>query len=297
MVRVVVMSVNAVRIDLPRRIVPRGTRSTWNQASGPLPTVSRGTELGRVITVANQKGGVGKTTTAVNLAAGLALAERRTLLVDLDPQGNATTGVGLRGADQGPTMYSVMAKEASAEDALRPTEIPTLCVIRSSIDLVGVEIELVNQPNREGRLREVLEAVRVQFDHVVVDCPPSLGLLTLNGLTAADSVLVPVQCEYYAMEGLAHLLRTIDLVKRRLNPGLRIEGVLLTMYDGRTTLATQVRAEIHRHLGDRICRTVIPRNVRLTEAPSYGKPIPLYDVKSPGSLAYLELTKEVMGNG
>ena len=247
--------------------------------------------------MANQKGGVGKTTTAVNLAAGVALAERTTLLVDLDPQGNASTGVGVAAQDHERNSYGVILGEIPARQAITESRLETLRVIPSSIDLVGAEIELVNQPEREARLRRAIQDVLDDFEFVIIDCPPSLGLLTLNALTAARSVLIPVQCEYYAMEGLAHLLRTIELIRQRLNPALSLEGVLLTMYDGRTSLAAQVRAEIERHLRGQIFRTVIPRNVRLTEAPSHGKPVFLYDVKSAGALAYLELTREVMGNG
>lgn len=251
----------------------------------------------RIVAVANQKGGVGKTTTAVNLSCGLALAESRVLLVDLDPQGNATTGLGVVAPDQVRTSYGVILREVSARGAVLGTEIPELRVIPASMDLVGAEIELVNQPRREARLGEVLHEIIDEFDFIVIDCPPSLGLLTVNALAAADSVLVPVQCEYYAMEGLAHLLRTIDLVRERLNPRLRLEGVLLTMFDGRTSLAIQVRGEIERYLQGQMFGTVIPRNVRLTEAPSHGKPIFLYDLRSPGAVAYLELTREVMSNG
>jgi chromosome partitioning protein len=251
----------------------------------------------RVIAVANQKGGVGKTTTAVNVAAALALAERRTLLVDLDPQGNASTGLGVKAEDTVRSSYGVMLREVGAREAMLGTALPELTVIPSTIDLVGAEIELVGQPEREARLRQVLQYVLDGFEFVVVDCPPSLGLLTLNALAAAGSVLIPVQCEYYAMEGLAHLLRTIELIRQRLNPELRLEGILLTMYDGRTTLAAQVRAEIERHLSGQIFRTVIPRSIRLTEAPSHGKPVFLYDVRSPGATAYLDLTREVMAHG
>jgi len=251
----------------------------------------------RVIAVANQKGGVGKTTTAVNLAAGIALTDRRTLLVDLDPQGNATTGLGIAAASAAANAYTVVLGESTVSDAALETSIPSLTAISGGMDLVGAEIELVGQPSREAKLKEALRGSRDEFSYIVIDCPPSLGLLTLNALTAAGSVLIPVQCEYYAMEGLAQLLRTIDLVKQQLNPDLQVEGLLLTMFDGRTSMATQVRAEIERHFGRQIFKTVIPRNVRLTEAPSHGKPIFLYDMRSPGSVAYLELTAEVLANG
>ena len=239
---------------------------------------------------------MGKTTTAVNLSAGLALAERRTLLVDLDPQGNATTGLGIDKNSLKRTIYHVLLEGVTIEEARLRTDIGFLDLVPADIDLVGAEIELVSTDDRERRFQQALAPVRGVYDFIVIDCPPSLGLLTLNALTAADRALVPLQCEYYSMEGLAHILRTIGLVKDKLNPKLEIEGVVLTMFDGRTSLAAQVKAEVQGHLGSQVMQTIIPRNIRITEAPSHGKPIMLYDLRSPGSAAYLELTKEVLAH-
>ncbi|MGH7333327.1 MAG: ParA family protein [Candidatus Rokuibacteriota bacterium] len=251
----------------------------------------------RVLAVVNQKGGVGKTTTAVNLAAALAVAERPTLLVDFDPQTNATAGVWIdRATLTGPTIYEVFLEGADAKGACRPTTLPYLSLLPGSADLVGADLELVEVVGRESRLRQALTGLEGEFAFVLVDCPPSLGLLTVNALVAADSAVVPLQCEYYALEGLAHLMRTLDLVRDRANPRLGVEGIVFTMFDGRTSLALQVRSEVERYFRDHLFRTVIPRNVRLTEAPSHSRSIVQYDLRSPGAVAYLELAKEVLAH-
>ena len=252
--------------------------------------------LGRIIAIANQKGGVGKTTTAVNLAAALAMAEKQTLLIDLDPQANTTRGMGVTRDDEGPGTYEWLSEDGDADGLVRATELSLLSLVPSGRDLAGIEVELVGREGREYILRRRLEALGRQDQFVIIDCPPSLGLLTLNALAAADSVLIPVQTEYLALEGIAEMMGTLDRVRQAVNPSLAIEGVLLTMYDDRTNLAHQVVEEVRRVFGDGVFKTVIPRNVRLSEAPSFGQPIMLYDVRSKGSEAYLALAVEVLGN-
>jgi chromosome partitioning protein len=250
--------------------------------------------VSRILTVANQKGGVGKTTTAVNLAASLAAAERRTLLVDVDPQGNAGSALGIRRDESAQSIYEVLVDGRPIREAIRQTELKFLDLVPASRHLVGAELELAVLEHRERRLKDAVDTLAGEYEFVVVDCPPSLGLLTLNGLVAAQGVLIPLQCEYYALEGLADVLATIELVKASANPGLAVEGIVLTMFSP-NNLAHQVADEIRRTFGDQVFKTVIPRNVRLSEAPSHGKPILLYDVSSKGCQSYLELAREVAG--
>ena len=248
----------------------------------------------RILAIANQKGGVGKTTTAVNLATALAASGRRVLLVDFDPQGNASTGLGLPRQDRKVTSYDVLAGEATLVEAAKPTEVPNLFVVPASVELSGAEIELVEEEGREHVLERRLVGNLGRWEWILIDCPPSLGLLTLNALVASDAVLVPLQCEFYALEGLSHLMRTIERVKRSLNPRLEIQGVLLTMFDKRNNLSDSVAADVREHFGDKVFETVIPRNVRVSEAPSHGKPVLLYDLRCPGAQAYVHLASEVL---
>ncbi len=251
--------------------------------------------MARTIAIANQKGGVGKTTTAINLGASLAIAEQRTLVIDIDPQGNASSGLGLAGRDGLPSIYDVLVDGEPISSCIQPSlHVDGLDLVPANRDVVGVEIELVQVPDRERILKHALQAVEDRYDYILVDCPPSLGLLTLNTLTAADAVLIPIQCEFYALEGLSQLLNTVHLVQRNLNPGLEIEGVLLTMYDRRLNLSRQVADEAREYFGSRVFEAKIPRNVRLAEAPSFGQPIAMYDVASAGAQAYLALAEELM---
>ena len=263
--------------------------------AGRQPQAASGNPLPRVLAVANQKGGVGKTTTSVNLGAALAELGFRVLVIDLDPQGNATTGLGIDARNFELSMYDVLMRDSSLEDCVEPTSMKNLFVAPATIALAGAEIELVPAFSRELKLKRAIESVIDDFDFVLIDCPPSLGLITVNALAAADEVLVPIQCEYYALEGLSQLMRNVHLVASNLNPRLDISTIVLTMYDARTKLADQVATEVREHFGNKVCRIVIPRTVRLSEAPSFGQPITAFDPASRGAIAYRELAKEVSG--
>jgi len=253
--------------------------------------------LGRIIAIANQKGGVGKTTTAINLSACLAQAGKKVLTVDSDPQGNTTSGLGVDKDRLDKTFYDLMLGECYIEEVMQRTVVPNLKILPSNMNLAGAEIELINYERREYLLKRILDNIKYLYDFVIIDCPPSLNMLTINALTAADSILVPIQCEYFALEGLSQLLHTIKLVQNRLNPSLKIEGVVFTMYDSRTNLSMQVVEEVKKYLSDNVYKSIIPRNVRLSEAPSHGKPITLYDHRSKGAYAYMQLAEEVMERG
>ena len=253
--------------------------------------------MGKIIAIANQKGGVGKTTTSVNLGAGLAQVGKKVLLVDIDAQGNATTGVGIEKSELDQCIYNVLVEDADVQGVIQKTATENLDVLPATIQLAGAEIELVPTISREVRLQRALQPVRDEYDYIIIDCPPSLGLLTINALTAADSVIIPVQCEYYALEGLSQLLNTVRLVQKHLNKNLAIQGVLLTMLDARTNLGIQVIDEVKKYLRDKVYRSIIPRNVRLSEAPSHGKPIMQYDAKSRGAEVYIDLAEEVIAGG
>jgi chromosome partitioning protein len=275
-----------VEAEEPGEPQESGERAQPSPFARPLP---------RVVAIANQKGGVGKTTTAVNVGAALAELGYRVLVVDLDPQGNATTGLGVNPRNLDSSVYDVLMHDTPVEDSIEPTSVKNLFVVPATINLAGAEIELVPAFSRELKLRRALEHVVDDFDFVFIDCPPSLGLLTVNGLAAATEVVVPIQCEYYALEGLGQLLRNVSLVQGHLNPRLELTAIILTMYDARTKLAAQVASEVREHFGDKVCRNLVPRTVRLSEAPSFGQPILVFDPTSRGAIAYRELAKEVSG--
>ncbi|MGE5767148.1 MAG: ParA family protein [Bacteroidota bacterium] len=257
-------------------------------ATTPAPATTR------ILAVANQKGGVGKTTTTVNLATALAACGKRVLIIDMDPQGNASTGLGVAPDKRSHSTYQVLLDGLPLAEAATKTLVPGMDIVPSGVDLSGAELELIDVPRREFRLREAAQAARGTYDFILIDCPPALGLLTLNALVAADAVLVPLQAEFYALEGLSHLMRTIDRVRRGLNQGLSLQGVVLTMFDGRNNLCEMVAADVRRHLGDRVYKTMIPRNVRVSEAPSHGKPVLLYDLRCAGAQAYVRLARELL---
>jgi chromosome partitioning protein len=248
----------------------------------------------RIISIANQKGGVGKTTTAINLATAMAAVNKRVLILDLDPQGNASTGLGVQKASRVVNSYHVLIGEAQLSQAVVKTSIPNLHIVPAGVDLAGADIELINVERREFRLKDSLNSSAIEYDYVLIDCPPALNLLTLNAFVASQAVMVPLQCEFFALEGISHLLKTIERVKRAFNPALEIQGIVLTMFDKRNNLSDMVAADVRGHFGDKVYNTVIPRNVRVSEAPSFGKPVLLYDVKCPGSSAYIHLASEVL---
>lgn len=251
----------------------------------------------KIISIANQKGGVGKTTTAINLSASLAVAERRTLLIDADSQGNTSSGMGISHDLTGEkNLYHCLIENLPLQEAIRKTQIPNLDIVPANQDLVGVELEFVSLDEREKRLKNLLKNLHAEYDYIIIDCPPSLGFLTVNALVAADCLVVPMQCEYFAMEGLGHLLNTMELIKQRLNPTLYLGGILLTMYDSRNLLSRRVSEDVRGHFGHLVFKTLIPRNVRLSESPSHGLPIVLYDVKSRGAVSYMELAEEIMNS-
>ncbi|AMQ04495.1 MULTISPECIES: ParA family protein [Sporosarcina] len=253
--------------------------------------------MGRIIAIANQKGGVGKTTTSVNLSACLAHIGKKVLLIDTDPQGNATSGVGVNKGEVQQCIYDILIDDVNIKDVIRSTKVENLDIVPATISLAGAEIELVSTISREVRMKHAIQEAKDLYDYIIIDCPPSLGLLTINALTAADSIIIPVQCEYYALEGLSQLLSTIRLVQKHLNEDLMIDGVLLTMFDARTNLGIQVIDEVKKYFQDKVYKTIIPRNVRLSEAPSHGEPIIIYDSRSRGAEVYLDLAKEVVRNG
>jgi chromosome partitioning protein len=263
-------------------------------AAEPIANAANSSRKARVLAMANQKGGVGKTTTAINLATALAACGKQVLLVDLDPQGNASTGMGIERARREITSYDLLSGAATVAEATLPTAVPGMSIVPASVDLSGAEIELVEERQREYLLRRALEPALGSYDYILIDCPPSLGLLTLNALVAADAVLVPLQCEFLALEGLSHLMMTLDRVRQSLNPRLEIQGVVLTMFDKRNSLSDLVAADVRGHLGPKVYDTVIPRNVRISEAPSHGKPVLLYDLRCPGSQAYIHLASELL---
>jgi chromosome partitioning protein len=253
--------------------------------------------MARIICIANQKGGVGKTTTAVNLSASIAAAEKKVLLIDIDPQGNSTSGMGFNKEGANGTIYHVLLRGSGLKEIIQKTDLAFLDVVISNTDLIGAEVELIQEKDRERKLDRLIKEVASDYDYIFIDCPPSLGLLTINSLTAAHSVIIPLQCEYYALEGLGQLLKTIRLIKQSLNPKLEIEGILLTMFDSRNNLSHQVADEVKKHFKDKVFHTIIPRNIRLSEAPSHGKPVLLYDIHSKGAETYLNLAREIMTNG